>query len=84
MQDFHDRQADVETNQVSQRQRSHGVTGPQFHDCIDLVPAGHLPTWLVRWASTKVPYETLVNLEQQVSKTKGRYDRLMQAWSSAN
>lgn len=51
---------------------------------INLDPGGHLPTWLVRWASTKVPYETLVNLENQVSKTKGHYDRVMKAWSTAS
>jgi hypothetical protein len=36
-------------------------------------PAGSLPTWLVKWASRKVPRETLNNLQKQFEKTKGDY-----------
>jgi hypothetical protein len=36
-------------------------------------PAGSLPTWLVKWASRKVPRETLNNLQKQLEKTKGDY-----------
>jgi hypothetical protein len=36
-------------------------------------PAGSLPTWLVKWASRKVPRETLNNLQKQIEKTKGDY-----------
>lgn len=51
---------------------------------VNVDPGGSLPTWLIRWASTSIPYDTLVNLEKQVSKTKRRYDGEIKVWSTAN
>jgi hypothetical protein len=36
-------------------------------------PGGKLPKWLIRWASKKVPGETLRKLQGQVNKTRGQY-----------
>jgi hypothetical protein len=40
---------------------------------INADPGGSLPTWLVKWASRKVPRETLNNLQKQLEKTQGEY-----------
>lgn len=36
-------------------------------------PGGSLPAWLVKWASRKVPRETLNKLQKQLEKTNGEY-----------
>jgi hypothetical protein len=41
---------------------------------VDSDPGGKLPKWLIRWASKKVPGETLRKLQAQVNKTRGQYD----------
>jgi len=46
-------------------------------------PEGSLPKWLVAWAARKVPFDTLVNLEAHVKKTRARYRSTSQAWASA-
>ena len=40
---------------------------------VDVDPAGHLPTWLVRWAAQSVPEKTLSSLQEQIERTRGAY-----------
>ncbi len=46
-------------------------------------PGGSLPKWLIAWASRKVPFDTLVNLEEHVRKTRTQYASSARAWASA-
>lgn len=46
-------------------------------------PEGNLPKWLVAWVARKVPFDTLVNLEAHVKKTRAKYARSAAAWASA-
>ena len=41
---------------------------------VNVDPGGSLPKWLVRWASKKIPGDTLRKLQEQLGKTKGQYD----------
>ncbi len=50
---------------------------------VDLDPGGSLPAWLIRWASKKIPMDTLVSLESQVKKTTGRYAGVVREWADA-
>lgn len=46
-------------------------------------PEGSLPKWLVAWAARKVPFDTLVNLEAHVKKTRAKYARTAATWAQA-
>jgi hypothetical protein len=46
-------------------------------------PGGATPGWLVRWASERVPVETLLALRKQVRKTEGSYGPEVREWGSA-
>lgn len=50
---------------------------------VNLDPAGSLPSWLVRWASKRIPFETLVALEKHVKDTRAKYASAAQGWASA-
>ena len=50
---------------------------------VSLDPSGSLPAWLVRWASKRIPFDTLVNLERQVKKSGTKYAAEVQAWAVA-
>jgi hypothetical protein len=47
-------------------------------------PGGSNPDWLVRAVSRKGPRDTLVALRRQVARTRGQYDREIQAWAGAS
>lgn len=50
---------------------------------VNLDPGGSLPDWLIRWASKKIPMETLVSLEGHVKKTMGQYAAVVSEWATA-
>ena len=50
---------------------------------VSLDPAGSLPTWLVRWASKRIPFDTLVSLEEHVKSTRSHYAAAAQGWAEA-
>ena len=50
---------------------------------VNLNPEGRLPTWLVKWASKRIPFDTLVNLEKHVGETKGKYASEIRTWAAA-
>ena len=47
-------------------------------------PGGATPDWLVRWASERVPLDTLLGLRRQVRKTRGGYAAQQRAWQEAS
>lgn len=51
---------------------------------VHIDPGGSLPKWLIAWASRKVPFDTLINLEAYVKKTRSRYAPTAKAWASAH
>jgi hypothetical protein len=51
---------------------------------VNLDPGGRLPDWLIRWASKKIPFETLVDLEKQVGRSKGKYEAFVREWANAS
>jgi len=50
---------------------------------VNLDPGGSLPDWLIRWASKKIPMETLISLESHVKKTGKQYASVVKTWSEA-
>jgi hypothetical protein len=50
---------------------------------VNVDPAGSLPNWLVRWASKRIPFETLVALEERVRDKRAQYAAAAQSWASA-
>lgn len=50
---------------------------------VNLDPGGSLPTWLVKWASKRIPFDTLVNLEKHVAETKGKYTSEIRTWAAS-
>lgn len=63
--------------------RSAGVGRTYAEYEVSIDPAGSLPAWLVRWASKRIPFETLVSLEEHVRGTKAKYEGAAQSWASA-
>jgi hypothetical protein len=51
---------------------------------VSIDPAGSLPRWLVRWASKRIPFETLVSLEEHVQNTQAKYAAAAQRWATAH
>lgn len=50
---------------------------------VSLDPGGHIPRWLVEFASRELPFDTVTALEKQVKKTRGRYQTAVRYWSQA-
>lgn len=50
---------------------------------VNIDPGGSIPKFLIRWASKKVPFDTLVNLEAFAKKSRARYARDVELWASA-
>lgn len=50
---------------------------------MSLDPAGLLPKWAASYVSKTVPYKTLVTLEERADKTRGKYEAVVQRWSTA-
>jgi hypothetical protein len=50
---------------------------------ISLDPGGHIPSWIVEFASRELPFDTVTALEKQVKKTRGRYQTAVRYWSQA-
>ena len=50
---------------------------------VHIDPGGSLPKWLIAWASRKVPFDTLINLEGHVKKTRAKYAGSARSWASA-
>jgi hypothetical protein len=50
---------------------------------VSIDPAGSLPAWLVRWASKRIPFDTLVSLEARVRDTRAKYAAAADSWASA-
>ncbi len=50
---------------------------------VNLDPGGSLPDWLIRWASKKIPMETIVTLESQAKKSVGKYAAVVREWAKA-
>ena len=50
---------------------------------VNVDPGGSLPKFLIRWASRKVPFDTLVNLEAFAKKSRARYAGDINMWASA-
>ncbi len=46
-------------------------------------PRGILPKWFVAWSARRVPFDTLVNLEAYVKKTRTKYAPIAAAWAKA-
>lgn len=46
-------------------------------------PGGNNPGWMVRWASKRIPFDTLAGLEKQVARTKGQYADAIAYWREA-
>lgn len=63
------------------RSAGEGRTYAEYQVSID--PAGNLPSWLVRWASKNIPFETLVALEERVKDTQAKYAAAAQSWANA-
>ena len=53
---------------------------------VNVDPGGSLPKFLIRWASRKVPFDTLINLEEFAKKaqSRARYAHDMSLWASAH
>jgi hypothetical protein len=64
------------------RSAGDGRTYAEYQVSID--PAGSLPRWLVRWASKRIPFETLVSLEEHVQNTQAKYAAAAQRWATAH
>jgi ribosome-associated toxin RatA of RatAB toxin-antitoxin module len=50
---------------------------------VDVDPGGRLPAWLVKRNTRDLPLHTLLNLRQQVSKTRGQYGEFIGRWDPA-
>lgn len=50
---------------------------------VNIDPAGSIPKFVIKWASKKVPFDTLVNLEAFAKKARERYKRDVELWASA-
>lgn len=50
---------------------------------VHIDPGGSLPKWLIAWASRKVPFDTLINLEAYVQKKRSKYAATAQKWAAA-
>jgi hypothetical protein len=50
---------------------------------VNVDPRGSLPKFLIKWASKKVPFDTLVNLEAFAKKERARYQKDIELWASA-
>jgi hypothetical protein len=46
-------------------------------------PGGNSPTFMVRWASKSIPFDTLTALGKQVERTRGQYRAVVKAWQDA-
>lgn len=46
-------------------------------------PKGILPKWFVAWSVRRVPFDTLVNLEAHVKKSRAKYADAAAAWGKA-
>jgi hypothetical protein len=55
----------------------------QIDFMVNVDPRGSLPKFLIRWASRKVPFDTLVNLEAFAKKEHERYQKDVQLWAAA-
>jgi hypothetical protein len=50
---------------------------------VNVDPRGSLPKFLIKWASRKVPFDTLINLEEFAKKARPKYQKDMELWASA-
>src|SRR5262249_52963982 len=50
---------------------------------VNVDPGGSLPKFIIRWASKKVPFDTLVNLESYAKKKREHYKQDVALWASA-
>jgi hypothetical protein len=50
---------------------------------VNLDPGGNLPKFLIKWASKKVPFDTLVNLEAYAKEKHDKYKKDVVTWASA-
>lgn len=46
-------------------------------------PKGILPKWFVAWSVRKVPFDTLINLEAHVKKSRAKYADTAASWAKA-
>ena len=50
---------------------------------MNLDPGGLLPKWAGSYVAKNVPFKTLVTLEERAAQTRGKYEAVVQRWSTA-
>jgi hypothetical protein len=51
---------------------------------MNLDPGGLLPKWAGSYVAKHVPFKTLVALEEHTAETRGKYEAVVQRWSTAS
>ena len=47
-------------------------------------PGGNSPSFMVRWASKSIPFDTLTALGKQIKRTRGQYGAVVKEWQDAH